>query len=100
MRITIDTELQAIIVPESYYMQVDKLNEVIEEAGGESLDYTKYIKTCFEKAYNTQIVRQGDVAKMKGGKKRKPSKPGAKAVVNDTPAPETKPVQPAEGEKK
>lgn len=31
MRITIDTDLQAIIVPESYYMQVDKLNEVIEE---------------------------------------------------------------------
>lgn len=72
MRITIDTELQAIIVPESYYMQVDKLNEVIEEAGGEPLDYAKYIKTCFEKAYNTQIVRQGDIAKMKGTKKRKP----------------------------
>ena len=39
MRITIDTDLQAIIVPESYYMQVDKLNEVIEEAGGTKLDY-------------------------------------------------------------
>lgn len=74
MRITIDTELQAIIVPESYYMQVDKLNEVITEAGGEPLDYTKYIKTCFDKAYKTQIVRQGDVAKIKGtsAKKRKP----------------------------
>ena len=71
MRITIDTDLQAIIVPESYYMQVDKLNEVIEEAGGTKLDYTQYIKSCFDKAYNTQIVRQNDVAKMRGTKKRK-----------------------------
>lgn len=100
MRITIDTELQAIIVPESYYMQVDKLNEVIEEAGGEALDYTKYIKTCFEKAYNTQIIRQGDVAKMKGNKKRKTAKPSAKTVANDVPSTEAKPVQAAEGEKK
>lgn len=71
----IDTELQAIIVPESYYMQVDKLNEVITEAGGKALDYTAYIRTCFEKAYATQIVRQGDVAKIKGtsAKKRKPT---------------------------
>lgn len=75
MRITIDTELQAIIVPESYYMQVDKLNEVITEAGGKALDYTAFIRTCFEKAYATQIVRQGDVAKIKGtsAKKRKPT---------------------------
>lgn len=71
MRITIDTDLQAIIVPESYYMQVDKLNEVIEEAGGKKLDYSQYIKNCFDKAYDTQIVRQNDVAKMRGTKKRK-----------------------------
>ena len=75
MRITIDTELQAIIVPDSYYMQVDKLNEVIIEAGGEALDYKKYIKSCFDKAYDTQIIRQDDVKKMKGAsaKKRKPT---------------------------
>lgn len=71
MRITIDTDLQAIIVPESYYMQVDKLNEVIEEAGGTKLDYSEYIESCFNKAYHTQIIRQNDVAKMKGTKKRK-----------------------------
>ena len=71
MRIIIDTDLQAIIVPESYYMQVDKLNEVIEEAGGKKLDYSEYIESCFNKAYHTQIVRQNDVAKMRGTKKRK-----------------------------
>ena len=79
MRITIDTDLQAIIVPESYYMQVDKLNEVIEEAGGTKLDYTQYIKSCFDKAYNTQIVRQNDVAKMRGTKKRKATAKTAEA---------------------
>ena len=69
MRITIDTELQAIIVPNSYYMQVDKLNEVITEAGGKKLDYTEYIRTCFEKAYATQVVRTADVANLKTRKK-------------------------------
>lgn len=64
MRITIDTDLQAIIVPESYYAQVDKLNESIEAAGGTKLDYAQHIKTCFAKAYGTQIIRQSDAASM------------------------------------
>lgn len=71
MRITIDTELQAIIVPNSYYMQVDKLNEVITEAGGKALDYNEYIKNCFEKAYATRVVRTADVANLKPRKKAK-----------------------------
>ena len=50
---------------------MDKLNEVITEAGGKPLDYKDYIKTCFDKAYATQIIRQGDVSKVKGTKKRK-----------------------------
>lgn len=83
MRITIDTDLQAIIVPESYYMQVDKLNEVIEEAGGTKLDYTQYIKSCFDKAYHTQIVRQNDVAKMRGTKKRKATAKTAEGAPED-----------------
>ena len=83
MRIIIDTDLQAIIVPESYYMQVDKLNEVIEEAGGTKLDYTQYIKSCFDKAYNTQIIRQNDVAKMKGTKKRKATAKTAEGAPED-----------------
>ncbi len=80
MRITIDTDMQAIIVPESYYSQVDKLNEIIIEAGGNPLDYRVYIRTCFEKAYATQIIRQGDVSKVKGAKKRRTS---AKAEGED-----------------
>ena len=90
MRITIDTELQAIIVPDSYYMQVDKLNEIIVNAGGNKLDYTAYIKSCFDKAYETQVVRQSDVAKLKPHKKT--NKPKAKD--------DEKPAQTAEDESK
>lgn len=85
MRITIDTELQAIIVPDSYYMQVDKLNEIIVNAGGNKLDYTAYIKTCFNKAYDTQIVRQSDVAKLKPHKKANKGKPKEEKPAEDKP---------------
>jgi len=80
MRITIDTELNAVIVPNSYYIQVDKLNDVIEAAGGKKLDYKDYIKTCFDKAYATQIVRAEDVKKIKGVKKAKEAKPAKKTT--------------------
>ena len=91
MRITIDTELQAIIVPDSYYMQVDKLNEIIVSAGGHKLDYEAYIRTCFDKAYKTQIISQSDLAKLKLHKKMSKSKPKG----------EEKPAEAkAEGEKK
>ena len=38
MRIIIDTELQAIIVPDSYYRQSDKLKDIIVSAGGNRLE--------------------------------------------------------------
>ena len=99
MRITIDTELQAIIVPDSYYLQVDKLNEIITGAGVPKLDYEKYIKTCFDKAYATQIVRQSDVAKLKPHKKTNKAKAKGEEKSTET-KPEDKPAQTAEGEKK
>ena len=54
MRITIDTDLQAIIVPESYYMQVDKLNEVIEEAAERSW----IIRSISRAALKRRIIRR------------------------------------------
>ena len=82
MRITIDTDLQVIIVPDSYYMQVDKMNAVIAEAGGTKLDYNSYIKSSFEKAMATQVIRQSDVAKMRGvqGKRRNVAKGAEKKM--------------------
>ncbi len=73
MRITIDTELQVIIVPNSYYSQIEKLNEVIEAAGGKKLDYTQYIKDCFAIAVGNKIVRQSDVGTLSHSKKKKPA---------------------------
>ena len=86
MRIIIDTDLQAIIVPDSYWTQVNRLNEVIEEAGGTALDYTEYIRTCFEKAYATQIIRPGDVAKLKPHKKTNKPKAKGEEKSEDKPA--------------
>jgi len=74
MRITIDTDLQVIIVPNSYYNQVDALNDIIEAAGGKKLDYTEYIETLFQKAYKTKIIRQSDVANEKGKKNKNKAK--------------------------
>lgn len=73
MRIIIDTDLQTIIVPESYYLQVDKLNEIIVEAGGRPLDYVSYIRTCFEKAYATRIISQHELTELRGRKRKKKS---------------------------
>lgn len=64
-------------------MQVDKLNEIIEQADGNALDYKAYIKSCFEKAYATQIVRQNDVAKIRGTKKRKATAKTAEGAPED-----------------
>ena len=71
MRITIDTELQAIIVPNSFYYQIDKLNDIILAAGGNKLDYEQYIKDCFKLAMETKIVRQSDVGTLTPHKKKK-----------------------------
>ena len=72
MRITIDTEMQAIIVPDSYYAYVDKLNDIIVDAGGNALDYKSFIRTCFERAYRTKVISQTELSQMNGTRKRKP----------------------------
>lgn len=65
MRITIDTELQCIIVPNSYYTQIDKLNVIISAAGGKKLDYIHFIRDCFENAIESKILRLSDVRELK-----------------------------------
>lgn len=84
MRITIDTELQAIIVPNSYYAQIDKLNEVIAAVSEKKLDYTQYIKDCFAVAIENKIVRQSDIGTLTPHKKKKPAaKPQEEAKGED-----------------
>ena len=51
MRIIIDTELNKIIVPDSFFNQIDKMNKVLaENKADKTVDYVQYIKGSFEKA--------------------------------------------------
>ena len=61
MRITLDTELERIIVPNSFFNNIDKVNKNIELGGGKKVEYTEYVKTAFEKAIANPIVRKADL---------------------------------------
>lgn len=98
MRIIIDTDLQVIIVPNSYYNQVDALNDIIESAGGKKLDYTEYIETLFQKAYKTKIIRQSDVAGEKGNKNKNKAKGKSAAKNDEKPTDAPAEATPKEGE--
>lgn len=69
MRITIDTDAKAIVVPEKYFTTIDKMNEIIEQANGTKIDYTQYIKDQFE-ACIKNIKRPSDVVKSRSGNKK------------------------------
>lgn len=60
MKITIDTEKEKIIVPDSFYKQIDKMNQNIQLGGGTSIDYIDFVKMSFEKAIANPMVRKSD----------------------------------------
>lgn len=62
MRIIIDTELQRIIVPDSFFNQIDKMNKVLSENGADTkIDYEQYIKDAFAKASANAPLRKDDL---------------------------------------
>ena len=63
MRIIIDTEKERIIVPDSFFNQIDKMNKVLEEngAGDKKIDYVQYIKDAYEKAIKNAPIRKSDL---------------------------------------
>lgn len=64
MRIIIDTELQRIIVPDSFFNQIDKMNKVLAENGTDKkVDYEQYIKDAFAKASENAPIRKADLKK-------------------------------------
>lgn len=64
MRIIIDTEKERIIVPDSFFNQIDKMNKVLEENGADKrVDYVQYIKDAYEKAIKNAPIRKADVKK-------------------------------------
>ena len=67
MRIIIDTELERIIVPDSFFNQIDRMNKVLEENADEGteakkVDYTAYVKKAFETASAKPLIRKADLA--------------------------------------
>ena len=65
MRIIIDTEKERIIVPDSFFNQIDKMNKVLEENGAadKKIDYVQYIKDSFAKAIEEPAIRKADIKK-------------------------------------
>lgn len=64
MRIIIDTELNKIIVPDSFFNQIDKMNKVLSENGADKkVDYIEYIKGSFDKAIKETPIRKADIKK-------------------------------------
>ena len=68
MRFTIDTNLERVIVPDSFFNQIDKMNQVLVKHGGENakkIDYVQYIKDAMAKAIENAPVRKADVKTLK-----------------------------------
>lgn len=68
MRFTIDTDLERIIVPDTFFNQIDKMNAVLVEHGGENvkkIDYVEYIKEAIKKAEENAPVRKSDIKSLK-----------------------------------
>lgn len=62
MRFIIDTKYDRIIVPDSFFNQIDKMNQVLEENGAEKrIDYVQYINDAIAKAQKNAPVRKSDL---------------------------------------
>jgi len=61
MRIIIDTEKGRIILPKSFFVQLDKMNKILAE-GGSDKKWTaeEYVKEQFEKAMKETMLRAED----------------------------------------
>lgn len=63
MRIVIDTSLDRVIVPDSFFNQIDKMNLMIKatNADQKEIDYKEYLKKAVMKALEHAPVRKSDV---------------------------------------
>lgn len=62
MRITIDTNKGRIIVPKSFFVELDKINKILAD-GGSDKKWTpeQYVTDQFNKAIKESILRPDDV---------------------------------------
>lgn len=61
MRIIIDTEKNLVVVPNTFFKTIDKINQNIELGGGTQVEYVDYIKGQFEKAIENPVKRKADL---------------------------------------
>lgn len=61
MRITLDTEKGRIILPKSFFTQLDKINKILVD-GGSDKKWTAetYVRDQFEKAMSETMLRAED----------------------------------------
>ena len=61
MRIVIDTTKERIILPNSFFSQLDKMNKILED-GGSDKKWTAedYVRDKFEKAMQNVMLRPED----------------------------------------
>ncbi len=61
MRIVIDTEKGRIVLPKSFFTQLDKMNKILAE-GGSDKKWTaeEYVKEQFNKAIKETMLRSED----------------------------------------
>ena len=61
MRIIIDTEKGRIILPKSFFTQLDKMNKILQEAGSDKeWSPEAYVKDQFNKAIEKTMLRAED----------------------------------------
>lgn len=65
MRIILDVDNKQIIVPDTYYGAVDKMNKALEAAKVEDkkIDYVQYIADAWEDAIKKPLIRKSDLKK-------------------------------------
>lgn len=61
MRIIIDTTKERIVLPNSFFSQLDKMNKILAD-GGSDRKWTAetYVRDQFEKAIKNTMLRQED----------------------------------------
>lgn len=61
MRIIIDTEKGRIVLPKSFFTNLDRINKTLAEGGSDKKwEPEEYVKAQFEKAMKENMIRPGD----------------------------------------
>ena len=63
MRIIIDTSIDRVIVPDSFFNQIDKMNLMIKatDENQNAIDYKAYLEKAIAKALTNAPVRKSDL---------------------------------------